>query len=467
MSGYIELDDLQYYLLLSRPYVKWMIGAYLTIPISLYIVLPYITYNGTASSIPSISIIVLGDLGHSPRMCYHALSFSRLGYYVNLCGYIESDPPLEVIDDINIETYPIEVVRNTTDLPYLLFAAKKITLQIFLLFSLLLEVRGCDYIMIQNPPSMPLLLIVVLFIKLLSRRTKLIIDWHNLNYTILNLKFNNLRHPLVRFLKLYEKYVGRFAWLNITVTSHMKRFLVEEFGFNLLSVVVVHDRPASQFQPLTKSQHSKEEILSSHSLFEGVEGIENYKILVSATSFTPDEDFGILLDALKKYDSVPSSQSSPPIFLVVTGKGPLKKQFLQKVLDLGFLKKVIIRSAWLSSEDYPMILSLADLGVSLHTSLSGIDLPMKIVDFFGVGVPVVSLSFPAIGELVKDGVNGLITHCKEGEVTESDEMFRLITSALGNSELLDKLKQGALKESENRWKENWLSKLGKTFNTER
>lgn len=462
MSDY-GLEQLEYYFLFSRPYVWWIIAIYLSIPISIYIILPFLTFNGPAGKRKTVSIIVLGDLGHSPRMCYHALSFSSLDFYVNLCGYIETLPPPAVVDDINIETYPIEVVTNTSGLPYLVFAIKKIILQFFLLVSLLFKLRGSDYFMIQNPPSIPILAILIVFIKLFSRRSRLVIDWHNLNYTILNLKFNNLNHPLVKFLKLYEHYLGKFAWLNITVTKQMKKFLISEFDMDKRRIIVLHDRPANQFQPLTKTKHSKLELLANHVLFEGIKDIQNYKILVSATSFTPDEDFGILLDALKKYDL--ADKTLPPILLIVTGKGPLKSQFLERVEALKFLDRVIIRSAWLSSEDYPVILSLADLGVSLHTSLSGIDLPMKIVDFFGVGVPVVTLSFPAIGELVTDGVNGLVTHAeKDSAVSETDEMFRLISNALGDPVLLGKLKDGALHESDNRWRENWTKNLGMTFN---
>lgn len=39
-----------------------------------------------------VCIVVLGDIGRSPRMQYHASSFAEEGYDVTLVGYSGSEP---------------------------------------------------------------------------------------------------------------------------------------------------------------------------------------------------------------------------------------------------------------------------------------------------------------------------------------------------------------------------------------
>lgn len=75
-------------------------------------------------------------------------------------------------------------------------------------------------------------------------------------------------------------------------------------------------------------------------------------------------------------------------------------------------KKISVTALWLEADDYPILLSICDLGVCLHYSSSGLDLPMKVVDMFGAGIPVLAVYFAALPELVKDGQTGYVFNSK-------------------------------------------------------
>ena len=53
------------------------------------------------------SVIVLGDIGRSPRMCNHAVSLADEGWSVDLIGYAESTPSQRVLQHPNIRIRPI------------------------------------------------------------------------------------------------------------------------------------------------------------------------------------------------------------------------------------------------------------------------------------------------------------------------------------------------------------------------
>lgn len=129
-------------------------------------------------------------------------------------------------------------------------------------------------------------------------------------------------------------------------------------------------------------------------------------VIVSSTSWTADEDFSVLLHALDKYqaaakegkadDRSAGETSLPRLLVLISGKGPLRATFEREVAERessGQWTEVTARCVWLDVEDYPKFLGSADLGISLHQSSSGLDLPMKVVDMFGCGVPVLARNF--------------------------------------------------------------------------
>lgn len=150
-------------------------------------------------------------------------------------------------------------------------------------------------------------------------------------------------------------------------------------------------------------------------------------LLVSSTSWTPDEDFGLLLQALEMYEvkarkwnaSADPESRLPKVLMVVTGKGPDRDKYMRQVGKLqAEWEWVRCISMWLEPENYPLLLGMledfgkftqnltlflgrrapdivgsADLGISLHSSSSAFDLPMKVVDMFGCGLPVCALDF--------------------------------------------------------------------------
>ncbi|VEL16003.1 unnamed protein product [Protopolystoma xenopodis] len=104
-------------------------------------------------------------------------------------------------------------------------------------------------------------------------------------------------------------------------------------------------------------------------------------LIVSSCSWSPDDDFSVLLEALDLYDSQAASGEGvlnlPRIICIVSGRGPLK-DFYSSVVARRTWRKVEVLMPWLEWIDYPRLLGCADLGVSLHRSSSGVDLPMKV-----------------------------------------------------------------------------------------
>ncbi|XP_076346099.1 ALG1, chitobiosyldiphosphodolichol beta-mannosyltransferase isoform X2 [Tachypleus tridentatus] len=383
----------------------------------------------------SVCIVVLGDFGRSPRMQYHALSLANEGYRVDVVAYGGSKLHEDVLSKQMINQHLMADLPEfgkyfPRSLVYLLKVIWQSLIVLYTLFSL----RKPAYVLVQNPPSIPTLPLVWFYCYLFPT-CKLIVDWHNYGYTILSLTLGEC-HLLVKLCKWCEGFFGAKAYGHFCVTKAMKHDLSAKWNIN---ATVLYDRSSARFSSVTTEQsHSLfVKLMKENSAF-GPSGSESWKdfhqnntleetrftirkddkvnwiidrpaLIVSSTSWTDDEDFSILLDALEDYEikAGKGERVLPKIVCVVTGKGPLKSYYQSLIEAKNFLFIEFV-TLWLSAEEYPILLASADLGVSLHFSSSGLDLPMKVVDMFSCGLPVCAICYNCLEELVHHNENGLV-----------------------------------------------------------
>lgn len=303
---------------------------------------------------------------------------------------------------------------------------------------------------------------------------------------------NGKSQILVNIAKLYERIIAPLATSHLCVTDGMKLFIEKEFGINPSSVHVLHDCPGTMFYPrTTKDNHDlmtkihgklcagcprswyqhldpsfqtlfTEKTYNNSSIDDGnyVHRRNRPALVTSSTSWTTDEDFGVLLNALVELDkSISEMKSSLKVVVAVTGKGPQKGYYEKEISMINF-QNIAIVTLWLEPADYPRLLACADVGVSLHTSTSGIDLPMKILDNFGCEVPVCAFDFPCLKELVQDDVNGR-TFETSSELQE--QLFTLLNpldTASGASSphsFGDLARYSEKLRGRTKWEENWTA----------
>ncbi|KAI0239840.1 Chitobiosyldiphosphodolichol beta-mannosyltransferase [Lamellibrachia satsuma] len=415
-------------------------------------------------------------------MQYHSLSLADAGYNVRLIGYEGSVPHPDVVNCEQIQRYHLkEPPKILNKLPRLAVYVVKVFWQSATLLLPLLCYDRPSHILLQNPPAIPSL--AVCYVVSLVRNSHLVVDWHNYGYTILGLSLGP-RNKLVQFSKWCEQFFGRFSSANICVTRAMKTDLKEKWN---IKAVTMYDRPPSMFRETDMTtQHSLflklaqcydvfgkhgEEVVNAPTGLEntGVEqttfterssdsGLVSHRdqrpaLLVSSTSWTEDEDFSLLLNALEQYEEKCDEDGSllPNIVCVITGKGPLKAHY-EAVISEKTWRHVTVCTPWLEAEDYPVLLGSADLGVCLHMSSSGLDLPMKVVDMFGCGLPVCAVNFNCLGELVRHEENGMVF---DTETQLTGQLQELLTGFPKKSAKLEKFQRNLKRFQEIRWKDSW------------
>lgn len=410
-------------------------------------------------------------------MQYHAVSFAKEGFTVDLVGYPGSLPLREILENPRIRIYylrpPPQLEKK---LPHLLCYLIKAFWQTFNLLWILFAKPISSHVLLQNPPAIPTVPVSWFYCVIMN--SKFIIDWHNYAHTLMSLSLTK-DHLLVRFAKWIEIFFGSKARSNFCVSKAMKGDLQEQWR---IKAKVLYDRPPNEFRPISLLE--KHEFLlklsDKYDVFRSSK--ENSTILteyisnqlhlcpdrpgfiVSSTSWTEDEDFSILLNALQEYENaVVQSCNLPDLVCVITGKGPLK-EFYMAIIKLKSWQHVTIVTPWLENEDYPKMLASADLGICLHTSSSGLDLPMKVVDMFGCELPVCAYNFKCLSELVKHNENGLVFSSENELAALLKSWFENFPNNDSQRKLDEKFRQNLHRFQENRWHNNWISVALPHFN---
>ncbi|XP_067859204.1 chitobiosyldiphosphodolichol beta-mannosyltransferase isoform X2 [Heptranchias perlo] len=402
--------------------------------------------RGDAARRRTVCVLVLGDLGRSPRMLYHTLSFARHGFSVTVVGYSVGS---------KIFQYGVKIFVQSLQICYVL-----------------LKIDAPSFMLLQNPPGLPAM--AAMWAVCLLRGSKLIIDWHNYGYTIMSLTHGD-HHPIVLIAKWYEHFFGKLSDSNLCVTEAMKEDLRVNWN---IKAITLYDCPppifketplelqhklfkklANDFSPFkarTEPVSSNLEQTAFTELSIGTSNVTHVRgrpaLLLSSTSWTEDEDFSILLKALEEYEGfINSGIILPSLVCVITGNGPLKEFYNHLIEEMHF-KYVQICTLWLEAEDYPVLIGSGDLGVCLHKSTSGLDLPMKVVDMFGCCLPVCAIDFQCLHELVKHEENGLIFKNSH----ELAEQLKLLFTDFQDVKSKLSIFKRNLKESKMvQWDENW------------
>eukprot|EP01041_Mallomonas_annulata_P004887 gene4887-9746_t len=409
-----------------------------------------------------VVVIVLGDIGRSPRMQYHSASLAKLETisHVSIFGFVGESCIRELTDSkkVTMERFkPFEskLIRKLS----VLFPLIKGLHLLSGVFLFLWRLPRFQVILIQNPPCLPAILATLPF--RLFHGVSVCLDWHNLGFSMFSDKLGP-NHLMVYIAYAMERILSQCATHHVCVSRAMQSWLRSEF--RLSEVCVLYDQPSAMFprsgtplslrhalllklnmldkelfpaldelSPLSLSLSTESEedaeststmssmtiqtqMISSYGTSSGdMEGegegdvsvslrTDRAAVVVSSTSWTAEEDFSLLLEAAMILDQ------TLWVVILVTGKGAMKEAFEEEVrVKVGpRLRLVAIRTLWLEPEEYPLLMGLADVGVSLHASTSGLDLPMKVLDMFGSGVPVLALAFPCLHELIQHNHNGLI-----------------------------------------------------------
>lgn len=394
-----------------------------------------------------VAVVVLGDLGRSPRMLRHAAALLHAGARVDLIGYAGAalPPALAASPGLNVHHLPAPGLAARHALPraaFLAYGALRAAAMSARLAALLRRLPPPSLVLVQNPPALPTLAVVPPLAR--WRGAPLVIDWHNFTCTQLGLTVGP-EHAAVRGARAVERRLAAGATAHLCVSAAMRATLAASWG--IADARVLRDRPQA-FAPAEQRAAARARLAAM--LGVQLDVAPRPALLISPTSWSADEDTDLLLDALGRLEATLEGDRVQLVCLL-TGDGPRRAGFEAAVAARTW-QRVAVRTTWLAADDYPALLAGADLGLCLHRSTSGVDLPMKIADLHGAGVPVCAFDYgPCLSEMLSAAETAIgFTHA-----AGLAGRLRSLLAALAQIGNLEALRDAVAALPRRTWEDGW------------
>ncbi len=338
-------------------------------------------------------------------MQYHALALAAEGA-VDLVGpdHDAPDPAVAGESRIRVHTLAPWPARDRTrgEERFRVVAFMLTLRRSWQIASRLLRLPRPDVILVQTPPATPTLAVVWMVARL--RRARLVIDWQNLAHMERAARVGD-QHRRVRSLRRVEQRWARRADAHLAASRALATWLARELH---VAAVVVHDGPrrgTARLAPLAAIAERRRIVESL-----GVKGVD-VPLAVAPTRWTADEDVDLLIETLERTDRGLRSvarDGEPRLVVLLTGTGDGRTAFEQRLARRQF-SAIAVTTACLSPADNAQVTAAASLGLCLHQSSSGLDLPIELSDFRGAGVPVCVYDFaPVLSERFTNGQDGAV-----------------------------------------------------------
>jgi beta-1,4-mannosyltransferase len=343
------------------------------------------------------AVVVLSDLGKNPRMQRHARAWANHAD-VDLIGLagsalepdVDASPRLTVhrLRDGRVTAASRKSVRR------FVFSSALRAIGLWVrTFRALMALPRPDVILVANPPAVPAFSVCALVARL--RGARLVIDWQDLSHRRAAVQVGE-SHRLVRSIARAERRWARRASTHLAASQALADWLQREYG---VRAIVVYDRPGRGAARGAVAA-STPEVPSP--------------LALCPTSWGADEDFDLLLEALERTDrNLARHEKAGQLTVLLTGTGELRSAFEARLSRRQFTR-IAVR---VTEEDWHRWLGQAAIGLCLHQSASGLDLPLVLSDLRGAGVPAVVYDYaPVLTEVLTRGHEG-VTFGEPGELT--------------------------------------------------